>query len=120
MKSPFIPTVYLAGPMRGLPNANYPAFDSARDRLTSLGWEVISPADLDRQAGVQPDAEGHIPNSLLREAMARDVPKLCMADAIYLMPGWRNSEGAFAEYNLASTLRIRVMHSEETDGSIIP
>lgn len=120
MKSSLIPTVYLAGPMRGLPDANYPAFDAARDRLTSLGWEVISPADLDRQAGVQPDAEGNISNSLLREAMSRDLPKLCMADAIYLMPGWRQSEGAFAEYNLASVLHVRVMHSEETDGAIAP
>lgn len=45
---------------------------------------------------------------------------LCLADAVYLLPGWRQSEGAFAEYNVASMLHIRVMHSDETDGALAP
>ena len=120
MKNSDEPTAYLAGPMRGIPNANHPAFDDAKKRLTYLGWRVISPADLDRSAGIHPGEDGQISNSELRDAMARDLPLLCGSDAIYLLPGWRQSEGAFAEYNLASALQVRVMHNEETDGALAP
>jgi hypothetical protein len=43
------PKVYVAGPMTGYPGFNYGAFDEARDLLASEGWDVISPADLDRE-----------------------------------------------------------------------
>ncbi len=49
-------TVYLIGRMRGIPLFNFPAFDAARDHLQALGWEVISPADLDRKRGFIPEA----------------------------------------------------------------
>ena len=106
--------------MRGIENFNFPAFDEAKRRLNSLGWNTISPADLDRNAGIPPSPTGELSNCDLRSAMARDLPLLCMSDAIYLLPGWRQSEGAFAEYNVASVLQIRVMHNEETDGALAP
>lgn len=106
--------------MRGIENFNFPAFDEAKKRLRNLGWDTISPADLDRQAGIPPSPTGQLSNADLRAAMARDLPLLCLADAIYLLPGWRQSEGAFAEYNVASVLHIRVMHSDETDGALAP
>ncbi|MFA6690339.1 MAG: DUF4406 domain-containing protein, partial [Sphaerochaetaceae bacterium] len=46
--------VYIAGKMRGITYYNFPAFDAARDRLTALGFEVLSPADMDRKAGLDP------------------------------------------------------------------
>ena len=41
--------VYLAGPMRGKPNFNFPAFDYAAAKLREDGHEVFSPADKDRE-----------------------------------------------------------------------
>ena len=45
------PTIYVAGPMRGFENFNYPAFDRCARVLLKQGWIVINPAELDREAG---------------------------------------------------------------------
>ena len=43
--------LYIAGPMRGIPQYNFPVFDAARDKAIALGWDAVSPADLDRANG---------------------------------------------------------------------
>lgn len=47
-------TVYIAGPMRGIPLFNFPAFDRAADVLRSHCHYPINPADLDRKIGFDP------------------------------------------------------------------
>ena len=42
------PTIYVAGPMRGFENYNYPAFDRCARVLRDQGCDVINPAELDR------------------------------------------------------------------------
>ena len=42
--------IYLAGPMRGYANFNFPAFDYAAAKLRNKGFEVFSPAERDRLA----------------------------------------------------------------------
>ena len=37
--------IYVAGPMTGLPELNYPAFNAAADRLRARGWHVENPAE---------------------------------------------------------------------------
>lgn len=44
--------IYLAGPMRGIARFNFPAFDEAAARGRALGHEIISPAEIDRNHGV--------------------------------------------------------------------
>ncbi len=41
--------VYLAGPMRGLPLFNFPAFADAAAKLRAQGYDVFSPAERDEQ-----------------------------------------------------------------------
>ena len=36
---------------RGIPLFGFPAFDAARNELTAMGWEPVSPADMDREVG---------------------------------------------------------------------
>ena len=36
--------VYIAGPMTGLPDLNYPAFNAAEEALTAAGHAVLNPA----------------------------------------------------------------------------
>lgn len=91
---------YLAGPMTNLPLYNFPAFDEARDTLIARGYEVISPADLDRAVGFDPDT-CVVDKEFLDAAMRRDVEALMRADCIVMLPNWEKSTGALAEYALA-------------------
>jgi hypothetical protein len=95
-------TVYLAGPMRGLPDFNFPAFDKARDCLTERGWNVISPADMDR---ADPDDAKDQTKFAARDTKA--IIEKC--GTIALLPGWECSDGATAEFFLARWLGLKII-----------
>ena len=79
--------VYIAGPMRGHPELNFPAFHKAQRKLEKCGFEVYNPAD--------PELPQDKPLSYY---MRIHLPQLCGCDALYLLKGWQNSEGAQDEY----------------------
>lgn len=99
--------VYLAGPMTGLPQFNFPAFDAASERLRQAGYEVVSPAELDdpetRKAALAsatgaPGTGSH-DGQTWGDFLARDV-KLLADDGIeaaFVLPGWHKSRGARLE-----------------------
>lgn len=108
------PTVYVAGGMRGYDKFNFPAFDAARDQWVAKGYNVISPADIDRHSGVH---EGTPVADVVdsRPFVFRDfwaIYFLAMADrsrnGIVLLPGWERSTGAKAEQALAKWLGLNV------------
>lgn len=113
------PVAYVAGPMRGIPYFNYPAFDAARDKLFALGFDVINPADLDREeTGFNPYTLpatwdwNVIPPGLgdLRTIFLRDTTAICKrVDVIYLLDGYRKSKGARAEKSLCTVLKLMGM-----------
>lgn len=115
--------VYIAGPMRGIEYFNFPAFDAARDRLRKFGLNAISPADMDRAIGFDPNQianpEGYDWRDLnkvgfnLRDALDRDVAALKECDAIYLLDGWEGSKGAQAEKAVAEWLGLKVVYQSE-------
>ncbi|MCW2132909.1 DUF4406 domain-containing protein [Arthrobacter sp. VKM Ac-2550] len=103
--------IYLAGPMTGLPNYNFPAFDAAAAHLRELGHEVFSPAENDRDNGYNPEgSNGHDAAEHgfdLRAALKDDLSWICdHAEAVALLPGWTRSKGANAEVALANALGI--------------
>src|SRR5690606_12309818 len=88
-------TCYLSGKMRGLPDFGFSFFDAARDALAAQGWRVISPADLDRETGFSPESDPLSFN--LATALKRDFDAIKnKADALVLLPNWRDSVGARA------------------------
>lgn len=90
--------VYIAGPMTGLPELNFPAFQRAAERLRASGYEVISPHEVCPDKGMAwPDA------------LRRDIPALCTCTAIALLPGWQKSKGATLEKTIADALGMRVI-----------
>lgn len=101
-------TCYIAGPMRGYPRYNFDAFDAARDVLCAEGWAVISPADLDRQAGFDPDNHP-VTAELLREMQIRDVDAIFNVDTVFVLDGWAMSKGATAEICVAKWRDIPVL-----------
>jgi hypothetical protein len=38
--------VYLSGPMTGIPEFNFPAFNAEASRLRALGFDVVNPVDI--------------------------------------------------------------------------
>jgi hypothetical protein len=95
-----MPSIYIAGPMAGKPLYNFPAFDAAAAQLARDGWNPINPAQLDRDAGFDPERDPVTPE-FLKEAMKRDLLALLDADALVLLPGWPDSRGACAEKAVA-------------------
>ncbi len=94
--------LYIAGPMSGIPMQNYPAFDRAAAALREQGYDVVSPADLNRQAGRMGDenAVGSEANRLLK----MDLQEVLNVDALVLLPGWKNSQGAKLEVIIAVSI----------------
>lgn len=87
--------IYIAGKMRGVPLFNFPAFDKARDLLLERGWQPVSPADLDREAGMSEMTDDVDVD--IHECLRRDFIAICQCDAIAFLPGWKTSKGALAE-----------------------
>lgn len=95
--------LYLAGPMTGLPNFNRPAFHAAAAELRAAGYEVVNPAELDESEPItDPDGPG-----AWERYMRRDIPHLCKCDAVALLPGWTESQGAQLESLIANGLGMR-------------
>ena len=94
--------LYVAGKMTGEPWHNFPAFDAATDWLTSLGFEIVSPAELDdpqQRAAALASADGTLAGeSTWGDLLARDVKLIAdVVDGVVLLPGWENSNGARLE-----------------------
>lgn len=96
---------YVAGPMRGIPEFNFPAFDAARDELVKAGWAVISPADEDRARGDEPTEDGEGAKHL-SYYMETDLAAVAKVHAVFLLPGWEESRGATLEYFVARALDV--------------
>jgi hypothetical protein len=101
--------VYIAGPMRGIPQLNYPAFFAAKEHLESLGHQVVCPPMMDRALGYADWENAPIPNvtpAQLREMMLIDLVAISHCDAVYLLKGWSNSRGCAVEVAYAEFLGI--------------
>lgn len=107
--------VYVAGPMRGIAEFNFPAFHAATAALRKIGCEVFNPAEKDNERHGTDISKGNATGDEaqatkdhgfnLREALAIDLDYICReADAVALLPGWQNSKGAKAEKATAEAL----------------
>jgi hypothetical protein len=104
--------IYLAGPMRGYPLFNFPAFELAATHLRKLGFEVWSPAENDVEVdGFDPAKPGNCAKTM-SHYMQRDLPAVCNADAVALLPGWQKSEGANLEVYVARKLGKHIVDAE--------
>lgn len=96
--------VYLAGPMSGLPDFNYPAFHAAEEELRAAGHVPINPA----RHGSDPRSGDWEWSDYIR----RTIRDLTQADGIHLLPGWEKSRGATLEKTIADALGLARIGSE--------
>lgn len=88
--------VYIAGPMRGYKDYNYPEFHKYAALLRSLGYTVINPAE---SFGGRQD----LPIEVYLE---HDLVLLSLCDVIVLLKGWEKSEGVRQEIEYAQKVGI--------------
>lgn len=102
MSKPF----YIAGPMSGIPQFNFPSFDFAAKYLRQIGWEITSPHENDspevqKLAWESPDgsmASGKIGNETWGDILAKDVKLIADGTrGIIFLPNWQRSRGAKLE-----------------------
>lgn len=93
--------IYIAGPMYGLPERNYPAFNEAELQWQARNWVVENPVN-----------NGKPPPFIVTEDdqiawyMRQSMVQILRCDAMCLLPGWENSRGAKFEREMAVMLRL--------------
>ena len=90
--------IYVSGPMTGIPELNFPAFNRVTVLLRSQGHEVINPVE------INPD-----PNADWYDCIVADIRAMQGCDAICLLKGWHNSWGAKIEYCVAKRHNMKRM-----------
>ncbi|MDA8522023.1 DUF4406 domain-containing protein [Acidovorax sp. NCPPB 4044] len=101
--------IYVAGPMTGLPEYNFPAFNAAAAKLRSEGWHVENPAE-----------HGHVEGAGWADYLRWDISRVATCGAVYLLPGWPASKGACLEVHIAKTLGLRLVLAEGAEDPATP
>jgi hypothetical protein len=94
--------IYIAGPMTGLPDLNFPAFHYEAAKLRAHGFEVVNPAEVNPDKGMS-----------WVDCMRTDIAELVKCDAIRLLPGWEHSKGATLEEHIAERLGLQIILPQE-------
>lgn len=90
--------IYVAGPMTGLPDLNFPAFNAAAAALRAVGWHVENPAD-----------HGEVEGAEWSDYLLHDMRKLGTCSAIFMLPGWSRSKGARLEMHVARETGLSIL-----------
>jgi hypothetical protein len=93
--------LYIAGPMSGVENFNYPVFIAADERLRALGFGTLNPiiTEAENTSGVPQPWSWY---------MRRAIAMLVNADSVCLLPGWVDSPGAQLEVHVAEKLGLDI------------
>jgi len=94
--------VYISGPMTGIADFNYPAFNAAAAKLRGLGYEVLNPAEN------TPPLCG-----TWQGWMRSAIKQMAECDIVATLDGWLASKGAMIEVRLAFDLGLKVVMIED-------
>jgi len=119
-------TVYLSGAMRGIPFWNFDSFDDASEWLRKNGYNVISPAEHDRE--VDPDCVlapeyltgGDTSPGTFHKLIGWDLAQIASpeCDGVVLLPGWEASVGVAHELYTARACGKPVDEYRTGDGTL--
>lgn len=98
-------TYYLAGPMSGIDQLNFPLFYKAAKDLRLAGYDVVSPAEMDDEETVQAALASkgeYTGRGTWGDFLSRDVKIIAdSVDGIIFLPNWHRSKGARLEAYVA-------------------
>lgn len=87
--------IYIAGPMTGIENHNFEAFNAAAELLEAKGFEVVNPA-----------SHGVVVGASWADYLRYDIQRLSECGAVFFLRGWENSPGAMLEWTIARQLGL--------------
>lgn len=96
--------VYLAGPMTGISELNFPAFNQEAERLRAEGLQVLNPAD-----------HGIVDGADWADYLRHDIAGLASCERIHLLRGWTKSKGACLEMTIAKALGMTVTYQVDAE-----
>lgn len=110
--------LYLAGPMSGIAQLNFPRFHAEAARLRAIGYEVVNPAELNNEDPNAVFATTAEYTAHWHKCMRVDIAELLKCDSVALLDGWTSSKGARLEQHVAYELgmlpRLAAFFSEPT------
>jgi hypothetical protein len=86
-----------------MPQLNHPAFFEAEDTLKKKGHNVINPARMDQELGLDPH-NSQMDSKFIEDCARRDIDAVFECDELVLLPNWEKSKGAKAEIAVAQWL----------------
>ncbi|MYN42454.1 DUF4406 domain-containing protein [Duganella sp. FT109W] len=113
--------IYLAGPMSGIANLNFPLFNAEAARLRALGYDVVNPAEINGGADEVVACAAMTAEQYQQHwcaCMRRDITELMKCDGVATLPNWANSRGASLEVDIASRLGMPVYFAEDLTGRV--
>ena len=93
--------IYIAGPMTGKPELNFPEFNRVAKLLRDNGFNPVNPAEF--------DSDG----MLYSDILARDINALSKCSTILMLNGWMTSKGARTEHIFASNTGKRIVYLKD-------
>jgi len=94
--------IYLSGPMTGIKDYNFPAFNNAADHLRHQGYKVLNPAEND----------GGDTSQSWEYYLKKDLVQIIeQCDAVAVLDGWHSSKGANLEVHVAKALGYPILNA---------
>ena len=104
--------VYIAGPMRGIPGYNFPAFNERARILRSLGFSVANPAETSDDIVPERDWNWEtldVKEEHIQAFLKVDFACVLSSDFVMVLPNWWISKGARAEVFVAQQAGVKVV-----------
>ncbi len=113
-------TAYIAGPMTGYPEFNFPLFDAVAAYMRASGWDVFNPAEHDREM-YDTSGDGFTDGDVaawaaasgfdFHAAMRWDLARITECDAIVFLEGWEKSTGTKHEKYVADVCGVESLYA---------
>ena len=100
-------TVYIAGPMSGYEDYNFPAFFEVQRRWEKEGHLVFNPAAQPGEREITQLPENQV-KDMFPILIRRDIALILQCDGLVTLDNWMKSRGALFEVHLATVLDLPI------------